>query len=250
MAWIVALIVGIALGMAVVGFRGRRRTFELNPRGKPNRRTPLPYARRPALCDSQEREFLECLESAVDGEARVFAKVRMEELVGVEESASNRQKLAANNRTKSRSVDFVLCEPSATEVLAAIDLDRGEVLTEREESGLAFKKGCFEWIGLPWLRFDVSQAYSVEDLRRWLALAGLVERSAKEGEAAAGRDRRFKAANPLARVGAFFVPRSLARRPSESVEPSAAAGGRLKDALEDEEVPAPSREKSGDPTLN
>jgi len=250
MAWIVALIVGIHLGMAVVGFRDRGRTFELQPRGKPKRRTPLPYARRPALCDRREREFLECLEAAVDGEACVFAKVRMEDLVGVEEGASSRQKLAANNRTKSRSVDFVLCEPGTTEVLAAIDLDKGAILSEREESGLAFKKSCFEWFGLPWLRFDVSQTYSAEDLRRWLALAGLVERSVKEGEAAACRDGRFKAANPLARVGAFLLPRSLGRRSSERVAPAAPAGGRLGDAPEGDEVLAPSPEKGGDPTLN
>ncbi len=110
MEWIIliVLIIGLAL-------------FLLN--GKAFVSGSYPYDKHNTLFSAAERSFYGVLNQAADGEAIVFGKVRVGDVLKTKKglNASERQK--AFNRISAKHFDFVLCKPDDLSIMAAVELD-------------------------------------------------------------------------------------------------------------------------------
>lgn len=134
---------------------------------------PFPYTARHGLFSLAERNFLAVLEIALEGRARVYGKVRMEDIVAVA-GASGSKRMSARGRIKSSHIDFVLCDPVSSSFLAAIELDDRSHLSTKAIELDEFKNQCFQKAGIPLLRFNAKHGYTMQEIRHRLppALSG------------------------------------------------------------------------------
>lgn len=131
----------------------------------------LPYEKRGSLLSAAERNFLKSLDLALDGEARVFAKIRIEDLIEVR-GAKGKAWASARGKIKSRHIDFALCDPTTFEILAAVELDDRSHSSRKAAETDAFKDACFAAAGIPLHRFKAARSYSVQELRGALLAGG------------------------------------------------------------------------------
>ncbi|WP_159729473.1 DUF2726 domain-containing protein [Methylosinus sp. Ce-a6] len=137
-----------------------------------------PAYRRGRFLTPNEKRFLAVLDEAVGQGYRVFAQVRLAELVDVDLSATSAKRRAAMNKVFGKSIDFVICDSASLEPVAAIELDdRTHDLRHRRERDI-FVDAVFGEIGIPLLRARARRAYSVAALQTLLREAGVV-RSAR-----------------------------------------------------------------------
>jgi hypothetical protein len=132
------------------------------------RRGRLPYQRRGPLCSPAELRFLRALERAVGDSARIYAKVRLADLVEVRERASGRRFWQAFNAIACKHVDYVLCEPETLEVICVIELDdRSHQRDDRRERD-EFVDNVMQASRIPMLRFPAQTRYQTAEVRRCL----------------------------------------------------------------------------------
>lgn len=120
-----------------------------------------PYVARKSLLSPAERSFLGVLEQAVGEEYRVYAKVRLADLVEVRSMRDNSRRQQALNRIASNHVDFVLCTPAERVIMAAVELDDGS--PERRDPQL---DDICRSARLPLVRIAAKRSYAVGDIRR------------------------------------------------------------------------------------
>lgn len=133
---------------------------------------PAPYCRGRFLTEN-EKSFLQALELALGGHYRVFAQVRLAELVDVEAGVDAARRQIALNKVFGKSVDFVLCNRQTFDPIAVIEVDdRTHLLTRRKKRD-AFVNAVFAQAGLPVVRVPASRAYSALRIREMLVCAGL-----------------------------------------------------------------------------
>ena len=134
-----------------------------------------PAYRRGRFLTPNEKRFLAILDRALGEGYRVFVQVRLAELVDVDSRANNTKRRAAMNKVFGMSIDFVLCDASSLEPVAAIELDdRTHALPHRRERD-TFVDAVFTEIGIPLLRARARRAYSVAALETLLREAGIVK---------------------------------------------------------------------------
>lgn len=139
-----------------------------------------PSYRRGRFLTPNEKRFLCVLDEAVEGGYRVFAQVRLAELVDVDLSATSAKRRAAMNKVFGKSIDFVICDSASLEPTAAIELDdRTHALPHRRERDI-FVDAVFGEIGIPLLRARARRAYTVAALQTLLREAG-VAKTARSG---------------------------------------------------------------------
>ncbi len=138
--------------------------------GRPAR---APY-RRGRFLSANEKCFLVALDAALGSGYRVFAQVRLADLVIVEEKYSEARRRAALNRVFAKSIDILICRSGSFEPVAAIEVDdRTHLLPARRERD-ALVDVVFREIGLPLLRVRARHAYSAESIGAILAEAGII----------------------------------------------------------------------------
>ncbi|TRL30408.1 DUF2726 domain-containing protein [Methylosinus sporium] len=156
---VVATALVVLLILAVVAFIGSRRPAYLRGR----------------FLTPNEKRFLAVLDEAVGGGYRVFAQVRLAELVDVDLSATSAKRRAAMNKVFGKSIDFVICDSASLEPVAAIELDdRTHALPHRRERDI-FVDAVFSEIGIPLLRARARRAYTVAALQTLLREAGVAK---------------------------------------------------------------------------
>ena len=122
---------------------------------------------------ANEKCFLRALDGALGEGYRVFAQVRLADLVEVREKFSDARRWAALKKVFGKSVDFVIVDGFTFEPVAVIEVDdRTHLLSTRQERDV-FVNSVFEEIGLPMLRVTAKREYSVLGLRKMLAEVGL-----------------------------------------------------------------------------
>jgi hypothetical protein len=137
--------------------------------GRPTR---APY-RLGRFLSPNEKCFLAALDAALGGGYRVFAQVRLADLVIVEEKYSEARRRAALNRVFAKSIDILICRAGSFEPVAAIEVDdRTHLLSARRDRD-ALVNTVFREIGLPLLRVRARRAYSAESIGAVLAAAGI-----------------------------------------------------------------------------
>ena len=128
---------------------------------------------------TNEKSFLMTLDAAFGQDYRVFAQVRLAELVTPTLGANPASRRQALNGVMAKSVDFVICDVLTLDPVAAIEVDdRSHLFPERQQRD-AFVNAVFLEIGLPLMRVKARRAYSVDELRAMCARAGLFTLSSR-----------------------------------------------------------------------
>ena len=118
-----------------------------------------------ALLSPAERSFFGVLEQALSPDYKIFAKVRLADIVHPVRSPSRSGWQSAFNRITGKHVDFVLCDLAHLGVIGVIELD--------DRSHGTFERGVRDGLvdsaladaGIPVLRVAARQSYSPVQIR-------------------------------------------------------------------------------------
>lgn len=130
----------------------------------------LPYRKRGHLCSPAERSFLGVLDRAVGNEYRIFAKVRVADVLAVESGGDRASRQRTFNRISAKHFDFVLCAPGDLAIVAAIELDDGSHDRDARKARDDLVGSAASGAGLTLLRFPAQRAYSIAELREAITL--------------------------------------------------------------------------------
>jgi hypothetical protein len=137
--------------------------------------TPVcPYRRRSRLFSPAERSFLSVLEHAVAGNARVFGKVRVADVIEPISGIGASARQTAINRIDRKHFDFVLCAPDDLSVLAVVELDDASHEARNRQERDQFLSAACQAAGLPLIRIPAARTYSVSELRARLPIRSSV----------------------------------------------------------------------------
>ena len=131
----------------------------------------FPFTSCETICTPAERAFLGVLELALPEGYRVFAKVRLADLVKVRGGLKPSARQAAFNRISRKHVDFVLCRADGLSIVGAVELDDGShARSDRLDRDLFLDK-ALEAAGIPLMRFRAGHSYTVEALKQEIGKA-------------------------------------------------------------------------------
>jgi uncharacterized protein DUF2726 len=125
-----------------------------------------PYESQRALLSTAELSFFHVLESAFGAEFRLFAKVRLADIVRPKGGLGGSARQTAFNRIQSKHVDFLACDPRTTALVFAVELDDSSHLLDGRRSRDEFVDQAFAAIGVPIVRFAARREYSVQEIRK------------------------------------------------------------------------------------
>ncbi len=123
-----------------------------------------PYARHDSLFTASELFFLAALEAVVDGRARVYAKVRLADLVKVSDEVPRKFFLRAFNPIACKHVDYVIAEPETCAIICAVELDDRSHERPDRQARDAFVDSVMLSAGIPILHVPTQDAYDPEAL--------------------------------------------------------------------------------------
>jgi len=123
-----------------------------------------PYVLKPSLFTPAERLFLDCLDSVLSPDIRVFAKVRLADLFNVEKTVDRSAWQSAFNKINGKHVDFILCRSDALSPLLAIELDDKSHAREDRQQRDLFLNELFAASSVPLIRFPVQKTYRSEEI--------------------------------------------------------------------------------------
>lgn len=125
----------------------------------------LPYALGEGLFSPAERSFLGVLDQAVDGRFRVFAKVRVADVVSVAKGTPKPLRQKAFNWISAKHFDFVLCSLGDLKPVCAIELnDKSHEQAERKGRDKFLEDACAA-AGFPLIFFPAQSGYALADVR-------------------------------------------------------------------------------------
>lgn len=165
MSVLIALVVFVVVVSFVSGWRqaARHKSITRSVTASPGVVSMLgfyKYKRRDFFSGAELR-FLKVLEMALSGRYRVFAKVRLCDLV----EGSSRFSLFSHFRHISqRHVDFILCDLNSFSVVCAVELDDRSHLERRDKDNALNE--VFATAGIPLLRFPVQSFYDIPDVKK------------------------------------------------------------------------------------
>ena len=111
-----------------------------------------------------EARFLRVLDDALGEEYRVFAKLRLADLLDVR-GERGAAWLRAFNQISAKHVDFVVCRRETLEMVVAVELDdRSHQAPDRQRRD-AFVDRVFATAELPLVRIPVRRAYLPDEIR-------------------------------------------------------------------------------------
>ena len=131
----------------------------------------LPYLREPELFTSAERSFLHVLETAIGDDYRIFAKVRVADIICLETGLTPRIKRIASNKIRTKHFDFILCNKSDLSIVCAIELDDANHQKQNREEHDKFLEDVCERVFLPLLRVPAKEGYQITHLRNSILAA-------------------------------------------------------------------------------
>jgi len=124
---------------------------------------PLPYRRAECLLSKGERALWYPLFQAVKGRYRIFAKVRLADVVSCPKD--NVDEWRWFRKIGRYHVDFVICEPETTAPLLVVELDdRSHGSTPRGRERDEFKDSALRAAGVPIYRIPAQQAYDPKEI--------------------------------------------------------------------------------------
>ena len=127
------------------------------------------YKLKSGLFTSAERSFLGVLDQAVSEGYRVFAKVRVADLVEVQGGSSRSEWGRAFGKIQAKHFDFVVCRKSDLSVFCVLELDDASHSRKKRQRRDAFIDELCTSVGLRLVRIKAQRAYKLEDIRQLLA---------------------------------------------------------------------------------
>jgi hypothetical protein len=198
----------VLLLLALLTIALRRKPVPISPTS--------PFEARP-LFTAAERSFLGVLDRAVAGQLRVFAKVRLIDVLKVRSGTARSEFVRAKNQIVAKHVDFVLCSPDDLRVVAVLELDDSshDAPRARRRDGLV-DEACAA-ARIPVHRFAARHGYSPHDLRDQLAwlLTAAIGTDAHVGDP--GIDEPLPAAPPRAAETPLASTRARPMAPAQDV---------------------------------
>ncbi len=131
-------------------------------------RRRFPYQSCDTLYSAAELRFFRVLEQALDGRGRIYAKVRLADVIKVRPGMSGRHYFQAFNAIACKHVDYVVCDNVSHRILCVVELDdRSHERAERRERD-AFVDAALKVAGIPILHVPVQARYPLGELRAQL----------------------------------------------------------------------------------
>ena len=131
---------------------------------KPISRSVVGYELRETLLSKAERSFFGVLQQAVSDNVRVFAKVRVADVIKPEKGLTRSSWQVAFNRISSKHFDFILCDDETLSFLAVLELqDSSHDTRKRRERDEFLRRACAT-AGVPLLEFKAKRSYSIQQL--------------------------------------------------------------------------------------
>lgn len=128
-------------------------------------RRRYPYEAVDALYSPAELRFFRAMEKALDGQNRLYAKVRLADLLRVRSGLSGKHYFRAFNAIACKHVDYVICDAASHRVLCVIELDDRSHDRRARRARDEFVDAAFAAAGIPILHFPVRGRYPVNELR-------------------------------------------------------------------------------------
>lgn len=146
----------IIMALALIWFLRRGRAQEITSEDS----SISKYRLNDSLLTPAEKLFMNCLDSILPREVRVFAKVRVADILSVDASGDRSQWQTSFNKINSKHVDYLLCRSDDFLPLAVIELDDKTHQKEKRQSRDDFLNAAFEEANLPIIRIRVQQNYN------------------------------------------------------------------------------------------
>jgi hypothetical protein len=124
------------------------------------------YRRQDTLFTAAELSFYRVLERAVGNDYRIFAKVRMADVVSPRRTVFRALWWKAFTKVSSKHVDYLLAQSDTLAIVAAIELDdRSHDEKDRKERD-RFVQKVFAQAGVPLVRIEARRGYNVGEIRK------------------------------------------------------------------------------------
>jgi hypothetical protein len=130
---------------------------------------PPRYVRQKTLLSPAELAFLRALEGAAGANDRIFAKVRMVDVVTPGGKTATRRWWRAFTKVSSKHLDYVLVDRQTSAIRLAIELDDKSHRQKQRRVRDAFVNRVCAQAGVPLLRVPAAGRYDREELRARLA---------------------------------------------------------------------------------
>lgn len=154
---VLGLILLVLIAAAVLAIMSQKERL-----AKPFKDATLPFRRKDYLLTKAERAFYLVLLQTIGAQWRLFAKVRMLDLLWLPRGTPGAQ--AHRNRVQSKHVDFVLCSNDFLRPELVIELDdRSHEQEERHERDEMVDR-ILNDAGIPVLRVPAQAAYTPREL--------------------------------------------------------------------------------------
>ncbi|WP_017446089.1 DUF2726 domain-containing protein [Gayadomonas joobiniege] len=131
--------------------------------------TPFPYQKKSALFSEPERAFMVKLEQAIGEEFRIINRVKLSDLVTVNDKTNNKNAQVARRKAAAKTLDFVLLDRKTLAPVAAIDLANTDQPNGHKAKADWFVRGALETVGLPHIRIKIKAGYRAAEIRECLA---------------------------------------------------------------------------------
>jgi hypothetical protein len=149
--WIILLLLLVIISLSLALFKKKAGKGPVD----------FPYQSKEVLCSPAERSFMGALEKVVGNGFRVFAKVRLADIVEVNKGLPPSERQSAFNRISRKHLDFVICNSGDLSIVGAVELDdKSHRKTGRQERDQFLEK-ALQAADVPILRVKAQNAYSV-----------------------------------------------------------------------------------------
>jgi hypothetical protein len=143
------------LGSILAFFRGHPREEDVASAA------PMPYRTRDDFLSPAEQSLYRLMNSALQGRAVVFPKVRLADVFFI---ARPNENMSYINRVAQRHLDFLLCDPATLRPVAGLELDDSSHARPQRQASDMFLNEAFSAAGLPLIRVPVQASYTAEQL--------------------------------------------------------------------------------------
>ena len=131
----------------------------------------LPYQRLDALFSPAERSFLGVLDEVTKHEYRVFAKVRVADVINPRKGLRRPDWQRAFNRISRKHFDFVVCNPNTLAVLCVIELNDRSHQDKSRQARDTFLQAVCDAASMPLIILDAKQSYAPTEISAKIANA-------------------------------------------------------------------------------
>lgn len=124
----------------------------------------LPYTKKTSILTPAEQGFYSVLRDAAANMYHICPKVRMADIIGIENTRDNRKYYQYFNRIQAKHVDFLLCDPQTLEPVLAIELDDSSHEKHSRQLRDRLVNAIFRNAQIPLVHIKTAHSYDMDSL--------------------------------------------------------------------------------------